>query len=65
MGFNGYMSDGFLEAITYCEEIEADRIGFFPNDTVEHNSLYQQLYQVRTYTYQQKIAHTMAELKSK
>ena len=36
-----HMSDGILEAITYCEEIEpADRIGFFPGDTTEHNSLY-------------------------
>jgi len=39
--------DGFLEAITYCEEIEeSDRVGFFPNDTVEDNSLYQQLYKL-------------------
>tara|TARA_R100001460_G_scaffold74118_4_gene115161 strand:- start:1856 stop:2293 length:438 start_codon:yes stop_codon:yes gene_type:complete len=38
------MSNSILEAITYCEEIEpGDRIGFFPNDTIEHNSLYQQI----------------------
>jgi hypothetical protein len=32
--------NGFLEAITYCiEEDEGDRIGFFPNDTIEDSSL--------------------------
>lgn len=36
--------NGFLEAITYCEEIqEAERIGFFPNDTIEDSSLYREI----------------------
>ena len=38
------MADGILEAITYCEEIEpSDRIGFFPDDTIENTSLYIQI----------------------
>jgi phosphoglycolate phosphatase-like HAD superfamily hydrolase len=32
--------EGFLEAITHAEEIdESNRIGFFPRDTIEENSL--------------------------
>lgn len=36
--------NGFLEAITYTEEIdEGPKIGFFPNDTVEDNDLLMEL----------------------
>jgi hypothetical protein len=42
--------NGFLEAITYAEEVdEADKIGFFPNDTVEEHDLLMELMKLEPY----------------